>query len=53
MRLAGHMYHAMVEMRNEYEMLVRKPEGKRPIGIPMYRWGGVGDNIKMNLKHRV
>jgi hypothetical protein len=27
--------------------LVRKPEGKRPIGRPRYRWE---DNIKVNLE---
>jgi hypothetical protein len=24
--------------RNVYRVLVGKPEGKRPLGIPMYRW---------------
>jgi hypothetical protein len=27
----------MGEMRNEYTMLVGKPEGKRPLGIPRHR----------------
>jgi hypothetical protein len=37
----------MGEMRNEYTMLVRNPEGKRPLGNPENRWK---DNIKMYLK---
>jgi hypothetical protein len=32
------------------KMLVGKPEGKRPLGIPKRRWE---DNIKMNLKEIV
>jgi hypothetical protein len=28
-----------------YRVLVRKPEGKRPLGRPRYRWE---DNIKMH-----
>jgi hypothetical protein len=31
---------------NPYRLLVRKPEGKRPIGTPRPRWV---DNIKMDL----
>jgi hypothetical protein len=38
MRLAGHVA-CMVETRHAYELLVRKSEGKRPLG-----------RIKMNLK---
>jgi hypothetical protein len=34
-------------MRNAYKMLVRKPEGKRPLGRPRCRWE---DNIKMYPK---
>jgi hypothetical protein len=34
------------EKRNVYRLLVGKPEGKRPLGGPRYRWI---DNIKMNL----
>jgi len=30
-----------------YRVLVRKPEGKRPLGIPRRRWE---DNIKMDLQ---
>jgi hypothetical protein len=29
-----------------YRLLVRKPEGKRPLGRPRWRWV---DNIKMDL----
>jgi len=37
----------MGEMRNAYNILVEKPEGKRPLGIPIHRWG---DNIRMYLQ---
>jgi hypothetical protein len=36
----------MGEKRNVYRLLVRKPEGKRPLGRPRRRWI---DNIKMDL----
>jgi hypothetical protein len=36
----------MGEMRNGYNILVRKPEGKRPLGRPRHRW----DNFNMDLK---
>jgi len=45
MRWAGHVA-CMVESRDVYSVLVREPEGKRPLGIPRYRWY---DNIKMDL----
>jgi hypothetical protein len=32
--------------RNAYRILVGKPEGKRPLGKPRYRWM---DNIKIDL----
>ena len=35
------------EGRCVYRVLVRKPEGKRPLGRPRRRWE---DNIKMDLK---
>jgi hypothetical protein len=28
----------MVEKRNAYRILVRRPEGKRPLGRPRCRW---------------
>jgi hypothetical protein len=31
-----------------YRVLVRRPEGKRPLGRPRHRWGG--DNIKLDLR---
>jgi hypothetical protein len=37
----------MGEMRNVYKILVRKPEGKRPLGRPGHRWEG---NIRIDLK---
>jgi hypothetical protein len=37
----------MGEDRGVYRVLVRKPEGKRPFGIPRRRWE---DNIKMDLQ---
>jgi hypothetical protein len=36
----------MGEIRNEYKILVGKPEGKRPLGRPRRRWE---DNIRMDL----
>jgi hypothetical protein len=36
----------MGEKRNVYRLLVRKPEGKRPLGRPRCRWAV---NIKMDL----
>jgi hypothetical protein len=36
----------MGEKRNVYRLLVRKPEGKRPLGRSRRRWI---DNIKMDL----
>jgi hypothetical protein len=45
MRWAGHVAR-MGEKRNVYKLLVRKPEGKRPLGRPRCRWI---DNIKMDL----
>jgi hypothetical protein len=34
-------------MRNTHKILVRKPEGKRPLRRPGLRWE---DNIRMDLK---
>jgi hypothetical protein len=45
MRWAGHVAR-MGEKWNVYRLLVRKPEGKRPLGRPRRRWI---DNIKMDL----
>jgi hypothetical protein len=36
----------MGEKRNEYRLLVGRPEGKRPLGRPRRRWM---DNIMMGL----
>jgi hypothetical protein len=46
MSWAGHVAW-MGRGRGEYRVLVGKPEGKRPLGIPRCRWD---DNIKMDLK---
>jgi hypothetical protein len=46
MRWEGHVAR-MGEKRNSYRILVRMPEGKRPLGIPRRRWV---DNIKMDLR---
>jgi hypothetical protein len=35
------------ELRNALKILIRKPEGKKPLGRPRHRWV---DNIKMGLK---
>jgi len=37
----------MRETRNAHSILVRKPEGKRPLGRPRRRWEG---NIRMDLR---
>ena len=37
----------MEERTGVYRVLVGKPEGKRPLGIPRRRWV---DNIKMDLQ---
>jgi len=37
----------MGEMRNAYSILVGKPEGKRLLGRPSYRWE---DNIRVELR---
>jgi len=37
----------MAEGRVVHRVLVRKPEGKRPLGKPRRRWE---DNIKMELR---
>ncbi|KAJ4438366.1 hypothetical protein ANN_14308 [Periplaneta americana] len=42
----GHVAR-MGESRNAYRVLVGRPEGKRPFGMPRRRWE---DNIKMDLK---
>ena len=46
MRWAGHVAR-MGEERGVYRVLVRKPEGKRPLGRPRRRWV---DNIRMDLQ---
>jgi hypothetical protein len=33
----------MGENRNTYRLLVRKPEGKRPLGRPRLRWVDLGE----------
>jgi hypothetical protein len=35
------------QMKNAYKILVKKPEGKRPLGTPGYRWE---DNITTDLR---
>jgi hypothetical protein len=37
----------MGEMRNAHKMLVRKPEGKRPLGKRRHRWE---DSIRIHVK---
>jgi hypothetical protein len=45
MRWAGHVAR-IGDKRNAYKLLVRKPEGKNPLGRPRRRWV---DNIRMDL----
>jgi hypothetical protein len=49
MRWAGHVA-SMEAKRNAYMILMRKPEGNRPLGRPRRRWEG---NIKRYLRERV
>jgi hypothetical protein len=44
-RWAGHVAR-MGEVRGAYNILVGRPEGRRPLGRPRRRWE---DNIKMDL----
>ena len=46
MRRAEHVAR-MGERRGVYRVLVRKPEGKRPLGRPRRKWE---DNIKMDIQ---
>ena len=46
LRWARHV-ERMEQSRNQYRVLVGKPEGKRPLGRPRRRWE---DNIKMDLR---
>ena len=46
MRWAGHVAR-MGERRGVYRFLVGKPEDKRPLGRPRFRWE---DNINMDLQ---
>jgi hypothetical protein len=46
MRRAGDVAR-IGETRNAYNILVGKPEGKRPFGRPRRRWE---DNIRMELR---
>jgi hypothetical protein len=39
----------MRELRNAYRILVKRPDGKRPLGRPRRRWV---DDIKMDLRER-
>jgi hypothetical protein len=43
----GGAYSTNGEKRNGCRILVRKPEGKRPLGRPRCRWL---DSIKMDLR---
>jgi hypothetical protein len=46
MRWAGHVVR-VGELRGAYNILVRRPEGRRPLGRPRRRWE---DNIEMDLR---
>jgi len=41
------MWRVWAEEKGVYRVLVGKPEGKRPLGRPRYRWV---DNIRMDLQ---
>jgi hypothetical protein len=40
----------MGEVRGAYNILIGRPEGRRPLGRPRHRWE---DNIKMDLREIV
>jgi hypothetical protein len=44
MRWVGHVVR--IGEKGTYRLLMGKPEGKRPLGKPSYRWV---DNIRMDL----
>jgi hypothetical protein len=46
MRWTGHVAR-IGEGKCVYRVLVGRPEGQRPLGIPRHRWQ---DNIKMDLR---
>jgi hypothetical protein len=46
MRWAGHVAR-IGEGRGIYKVLVGRPEGKRPLGIPRRRWE---DNINLDIR---
>jgi hypothetical protein len=46
MRWAGHVA-LMGEVRGSYNILIGRPEGRRPLGRPRRRWE---DNIKIDLR---
>jgi hypothetical protein len=46
LRWAGYVGR-MLKMRNSYKVLLGKPERKRPLGRPRYRWE---DNIRIRLR---
>jgi hypothetical protein len=46
MRWAGHVARVR-DSKGEYRVLVRRPEGKRQLGIPSRRWE---NNFKMDLQ---
>jgi len=46
MRWAVHVAR-MGEIKGVYSVLLKKPDGKKPLGRPRHRWE---DNIKMDLQ---
>ena len=46
MRWVGHVTR-IADRRVAYRVLVKKPEGKRPLGKPSRRWE---DNIKLDIQ---
>jgi hypothetical protein len=47
-KMSGHVARMGIN-GNAYTILVGKPERKRPLGRPIYRWEG---NIKINLREK-
>jgi hypothetical protein len=48
--LHSHRRENLKSYRNAYRLLVRKPQGKRPLARPICRWV---DNIEMDVEKRM
>jgi hypothetical protein len=44
-RWAGHV-GCMEELQNSHKIILRKPEGKRPLERPRHRWGKIVTDLR-------